>query len=352
MKLIKPLLSFILFAAAVLSAADVVETRDGSRITGTITGIDNGVITMTTPFAGDLKIRQTEVVRLETAQPMFLRLNTGEVVSGPVAAPSSGELAVNTTGGVRTTGLQAVQTSWRPGQTDPLEVARQKELDELRRSWQYRVGLDITGRDGNTRNFKNALRFSATLEGPTDRLRFYGSYLRGKDRGVTNEDELILGTNYTNFFSERMGWYVRTEFERDRFEDIDFRSTSGAGLTYRIINQPRMSLEGNLGLSYRYEDYRTPGRESDDDIGLDVGLKFNWRFADWGRLSSTLAYTPAFDDFGDFLLKHDSGVEMPLGASDFWVLRVGVANDYNSRPSPGRKKLDTTYYLRLILTWD
>lgn len=352
MKSLKLLLSIILLAAAVAAHADLIETRDGSRINGTITGIEAGVITITTPFAGELKVRQADVVRLETDQALFVRLQSGEVVSGPVAAPAVGELAITTAGGVRSADVQSVQTSWRPGQVDPVEAARQRELDELRRSWQYRLGVDITGRDGNTRNFKNALRFGATLEGPDDRLRFYGSYLRGQERGVTTEDELILGVNYTNFFTQHFGWYVRTEFEVDQFEDIDFRSTSGAGLTYRIINQPHMSLEGNAGLSYRYEDYRTPGRESADDVGLDLGLKFNWRFAEWGRLSSTLTYTPAFEDFGDFLLRHDSGVEMPLGNSDFWVLRLGMANDYNSRPGPARRKLDTTYYFRLILTWE
>lgn len=47
---------------------------------------------------------------------------------------------------------------------------------------------------------------------------------------------------------------------------------------------------------------------------------------------------------------HDSGFEIPLSAG-FWKLRLGLNNQYNSRPQPGREELDTTYYTRLVLNW-
>jgi putative salt-induced outer membrane protein YdiY len=333
--------------------ADVVETRDGARLTGTVIRIEDGTIHLRTTYAGDIQINQSDVVSLTTDNPVFVRLQSGEVVAGPVSSPAAGQVQVQTEGGDRSASLSQVTTSWRPSDKDPAQVLLEKEMEALRRKWEFRVGVDITGRDGNTRKMTNALRFNAQLEGPSDRLRFYGSYLYGKERSVRTEDELILGVNYTNFFSERWGWYVRTEFEMDEFEDIDFRSTSGAGLTYRFIKRDRMTLEGNAGLSYRYEDYNTPGVDSNGEAGLDLGLLFGWQFADWGRLNSSLTYTPTFGDFfGDYMIKHDSGIEMPLGASDFWVLRIGMANDYNAQPQADRKKLDTTYYLRLILTWE
>jgi hypothetical protein len=34
-----------------------------------------------------------------------------------------------------------------------------------------------------------------------------------------------------------------------------------------------------------------------------------------------------------------------------WKLRMGVANDYTSKPSIGKKRLDTTYFTRLVLNW-
>lgn len=39
-----------------------------------------------------------------------------------------------------------------------------------------------------------------------------------------------------------------------------------------------------------------------------------------------------------------------MGLGDFWSLRTGVRNEYDSRPA-GEKRLDTSYFMRLILKW-
>jgi hypothetical protein len=32
-------------------------------------------------------------------------------------------------------------------------------------------------------------------------------------------------------------------------------------------------------------------------------------------------------------------------------VRLGISNDYNSQPRPGKEKLDTTYYTKFLLSW-
>jgi hypothetical protein len=55
-------------------------------------------------------------------------------------------------------------------------------------------------------------------------------------------DELKGGADYSSFFSERSGWFVRQELERDNVEDVDLRSTTDAGFTYRLIKTERQQL--------------------------------------------------------------------------------------------------------------
>ena len=71
-------------------------------------------------------------------------------------------------------------------------------------------------------------------------------------------------------------------------------------------------------------------------------------------MTNSLTYVPKFEDFGDYRLKQDSAVELPLGLSDFWKLRLGVSNAYKSfiPVDSELEKLDTTYYTRLILSWE
>lgn len=338
-------------AMAGLGSAATLTLNDGSRLEGTLQKIHEGTVYFETGFAGLLEIPQAKVSGLESDGVVNLRTEGGEVFRGSVA-DENGRLAIASAAGTVETGVAEVVSAWQPGGVDPLVAAREAALASQIRRWTYTAGVDISGSSGNTDESSFAVSGQAKLEGPTDRLLLYGNYAYEEANGVRSKDEQKGGITYTNFFSEKMGWYVREELERDTFEGVDFRSTTGAGLSYRFIEEERLSLEGNAGVSYRYESYVDPGLESDGFPGLDFGLNLNWQFADWGRLVSSVSYLPSVDDFGDYLLSHESGINIPLGASDFWVMRFGIKNDYNSSPGPGRDSLDTSYFARLMLTWD
>lgn len=344
-------LSAVLLATGVQLQGASLELSDGSRLEGELLEINEGTVRIATAFAGELSIPLEQVVNLSTEEAVQLRTGSGEVLVGPVRG-SNGQLAVESASGEAQASLGEVEAAWQVGERDPAVAAREAELADQLRSWRFRIGADVSGSDGNTEEFGSSLQFSASLEGPSDRLNFYGSYNYAETNGVRSSDEQKGGVRYTNYFTERWGWFVRQELERDTFEGIDFRSTTAAGISHKIIERDRLQLEGTAGLSYRYEDYVDDTSEADGFPGLDFGLELDWQFADWGKWVSSLSYLPSVDDFGDYLIEHESGVDIPLGASDFWVMRFGLSHQYNSEPDGGRDELDTTYFARLILTWD
>lgn len=325
---------------------------DGSRLEGELDKIHNGIFYFKTSFAGVLEIPGAQVQSLSSEETVSIRTESGEVFQGVVRPVDGGKVAVDSTAGTVQTGLGNVVSAWKPGQKDPLVADREAELEGMLRKWSYTAGVDISGSAGNSENFGSSIQAEAKLEGPSDRLVMYGSYKYKETDSLRSEDEQKGGIRYTNFFTEKLGWFVREELERDSFEGIDFRSTTAGGLSYRFIKEERLSVEGSAGLSYRYESYSDPLVEDDGFPGLDFGLDIAWQFADWGKLVTSLKYIPSIDDFGDYLVEHESGIDIPLGASDFWVMRFGLTNHYNSNPGPSRDKLDTTYFTRLILTWD
>ncbi|NDV63536.1 DUF481 domain-containing protein [Puniceicoccales bacterium CK1056] len=336
---------------AVASDGATLRLNDGSRIEGELEKIHEGTFYFRTSFAGVIEVPLEQVSGLDSADAVSVRTSSGEVFQGPVRT-EGGELEVTSAAGTVRTGLDTVVSGWEAGGRDPIVATREAELAGQLRKWTYMAGVDLSGKDGNSENFASAIVAEAKLEGPSDRLTIYGSYKYKESDGIRSEDEQKGGINYTNFFSEKWGWYVREELERDTFEGIEFRTTTAAGLTHRFIKEERLTLEGNAGLIYRYESYQDTGAESDGSAGLDLGLNLMWQFADWGKLVSSLEYTPSFDDFGRYLLDHESGIDIPLGTSDKWTMRFGVSNQYNSEPSGGREELDTSYFARLILLWD
>jgi hypothetical protein len=342
----RTLLAVLGLAAAAPSAllADTVTLKDGSVINGTITRIEGGAIHVTTTFAGALRIEQGQVASFSTDNPLFVKTNEGSAVLGQVQATDAGIRVAGTQGTLQVP-VASVRTSWTQGSEDP-------EVAALRRRWTYEASADITGRSGNSDRFGSAVAFVAALVSPQDTLRFYADYRFSEENNSTTDDALRGGADYSSFFSEHVSWYVNTELGRDEVKDLELRARAGAGLGYSVIRKPGQTLTLRGGLGYRYETYRNDpsGALTVNSPALDLALLHAYTFR-FGALSNSLSYSPAFEDFGNFVVFHDSSLTMPVGAGDFWLLRLGVSNEYTSEPGPGREELDTTYYTRLVLSW-
>lgn len=329
--------------------ADSVVINDGSQLKGTVQEIKNGKVFLNTPYAGVLEIDQTLVVSMETTEPISLRLSDGTEITGEVLS-KGGDIVVIAPKATMTASVRDVESGWDATHEDPKVTAQKEAVKAAERKWKFKVGVDVDGKDGNSEKFNSSVNASAKLEGPEDALLFYTKLTRAESDGEKTEEEYIAGVQYDAEFSERFGWYVRTEGEKDEFEDIDFRSTSAAGLSYYFYKRDNFKLSGRLGLAYRYEDYTASN--SEEFPGFDMGLHMDWGISQWASLVSDVTYLPSVEDFGSYILRQDTGLEMPLALSNKWVFRIGIAHDYNSEPEPGNEELDTTYYARLILKWE
>lgn len=333
-----------LFAPS-LATADVVETTNGSVIRGKVVASDAGEIKVDTDFAGVVTIKQDQVKTIATDDPINVALKDGTSTKG--ALDTAGKtLRVNTTTGVLSTETAALTAVWRDGDKSPSD----KALDALRRKWTYQVAFDLNGKQGNTERMFIGTDFQAVLKSSDDRLAFYGRYARGEENDATTQDEGKGGVDYSNFFTEKMSWYVRTELGFDHTKDLDLRSQTAAGLGYHFQKKTNWSLEGRVGVNYRFENYAAP-LEDFDSAGLDLGLLNRYDFA-WGRVTNTITLTPSFNDFSNYVLLHESAVELPIGTGQFWKLRFGIRNDYTSEPpNPDLKKHDWSYFSQLVLNW-
>jgi putative salt-induced outer membrane protein YdiY len=343
-------LTTLLLAAASLSQADSVITNDGAKLTGTITRIDQGVIHMDTPYAGSLQIKQEQVASFQTDTPVVVRLESGTVMSGPVQSTEIGKLKIESSDGILETSTAKVIASWAPTEEDPDIVRLRAEQEAMQRKWKYRGSLDLTGKAGNTEKLNIGGQFEAVLKSPNDELKFHAEYEQGKENGNKTDDRIAGGSSYESFYSETYGWYVRTQLETDKIDNIDLRSTSGAGISYRLINNDTQTLIARCGLGYRYTAYDN-GKPNESSPTIDLSLEHTYTFKDDIYMQNSLTYVPSLDDYGVYTIVHDSGIEIPVGNSDNWKIRIGMKNDYESEPA-AENHLDTSYYTKMIYTWD
>lgn len=325
-----------------LASADIVETKNGAHLVGKVVKIDEAIILLGTDYAGEIKIKQSEVTSVTTDAPLVVRLSSGTVLQGTLSSTGDGVVVINGPDGSLTTRVEKVATTWKPGATDPAIVA-------LQRAWTYEAAADITGKTGNKEQLATSFSARATMKTPQDTLQFYSAYDRQVSDGTKSADQFKAGVDYQDNFSGRKSWYVRDEGGFDRIKDINLYNVAGVGLGYDFIKKPKHVLTVRAGLSYRYEGYKNPATEDINSAGLDFGLNHRFDTEKWS-LINRLSYVPLIKQYGNFRLQHESFFEIPMLDPD-WKLRLGLSNDYNSHPGVNTQKLDTTYFARLVLSW-
>jgi len=322
-------------------SADVLETKNGARLVGKIQKISDGSISLKTDYAGEIAVKQSDVTSITTDAPISVRLKSGTVLQGTVVTDAGG-VKISNAEGQLSTQVDKVAASWPAGAEDPAVAA-------LRRHWAYEAAVDIAGKTGNSEQLGTAVSAKATLKTPEDTLQFYTAYDRQVVDKQKSADQFKAGVDYQDNFHGKLSWYVRDEGGFDRIKDIQLYDVAAFGLGYDVIKEPKHTLTTRAGLSYRYEGYSNPATPNVSAAGLDLELNHEWTIG-WGKITNQIAYVPSFDDFSNFRFNHESAYEVPL-ISPIWKLRLGVSNDYNSKPGVGVEKLDTTYFTRLVLTW-
>lgn len=335
----------LILAAALWGAgacADVIQTKDGARIVGKITKIDAGELYVTTSYAGDIIVKQSEVTAVATDGLLAVRLQSGTRMNGRIATAQDGNLQITGADGVVTTSVDKVAAGWATNGEDP-------EILALQRHWKYEATVDINGTTGNSNQLGAQGSFSAKLVTAQDELDFYTAYNRQVTNDVKSADQFKAGVDYASHFDPQSSWYVKDEGGFDRIMNVRFYDTAAAGVGYDVVKTALDTLTFRAGLGYRYDGYNNPLTPTVNSAAADFEIEHDLKVANW-ELHNVLTFVPAFQNFSDDIATQDSYFQIPM-ANPNWKLRTGVSNEYNSDPGKGINKLDTTYYTRLILDW-
>ena len=343
----------VLFCGIILTCAqtlfaDVVRTKDGSNLRGRIESINDGVLHLQTAYAGNLQVKLAEVLGFSTDEESFLRLENNSESKGRVQDRVGQPLLIAGDAPLEVP-ISEVRQLWRTVDADPVAIAQQAAEEALRKKWTSSISFDLTGSSGNADNFGLASQFKAAYGNKTENTKFQLSYHKSHKSGETTADEAKAGVEHTSFFGEKTGWYVKTDLETDKLEEVDLRSTTAAGIKYALLELDDQKLDARAGLAFRFESYETADESAP---AVDIGLEHAYRLTELISFVTELDYVPSVEEFGDYRFTQDTGIEIPIAKAGRWKLRTGLANDYNSRPTGGNERLDVRYYTRLVFSWE
>ncbi|MCL1887692.1 MAG: DUF481 domain-containing protein [Kiritimatiellaeota bacterium] len=325
----RPLL--LALAAPLALTADTVRLDNGDLLTGKVTQIAKGVVSLETAYAGVVSIAQTNVAALVVDTPANIRAADDRVAGGNLDVAS----------------LRAL---WPVGAPDP------DAKPPVKNPWSFSIAAEARHIDGNSRGTVVGLNAEANYTLPEKyTAKFYAGANYNRTDGDVSEHKVFGGVDADYFLSDHSGLYGRDELLADRANDIRYRNTLGAGGEYflhkKAIPGGLEMLRLRAGLGHRREKHRTADDDSVSAMTLDFGLRFHKRLSDVLAWTTEITYAPAIDNINNYLFTHDSRCGIDLVKKWRLTYELGVQHAYNSRPADDNVYLDSTYYTRIKKTW-
>ncbi len=212
---------------------------------------------------------------------------------------------------------------------------------EKPKSWERTASVGLTLTKGNSDSYQLNAGLNASRKWERDELLLGANAGYGKTKDVQTGDstktaEYLSGFGQWNhLFTER--WYGggRLEGLHDGIAGIDYRFTLSPLAGYYLLKEKRTTLSVEAGPSFIYEKR---GGDTKGYMGLRAAERFEHKFNDRARLWQTAEYIPQVDDFDNYLVNAELGVDTKITKSI--SLRVVLQDNYVNRPAPGRKSND------------
>lgn len=196
-----------------------------------------------------------------------------------------------------------------------------------------RAGVTVTRGNSDTVLFTSSVQAQRLWDKNELRLGANGAY--GKNEEVKNTETLHGVAQFNRLFSERMFGYARLDALHDAIADVEYRFTFSPGGGYYFLKKATTSLSAEVGPGIVYEKL---GRGSNTYLTLRAGERFEHKLNDRARVWQSLEWLPQVDDFSNYLLNAEVGVETALTKRT--TLAVIAQNTYDNVPAPGRQKND------------
>lgn len=328
------LTALLLFLAPPL-AADQVQLANGDRITGTVSTLQDGELSVDTSYAGTVAIDWSQVAGVTTDGAVAVVLADGSQLRGTLSG-EDGELRLTPEeqgGGVSFAVADVAAVN--PPQVPAVRT-------------RGGVSVALTATSGNTESDRTYVEGELVAQTDGNRTTLKAQLHEAEEDGRETASKSFASLGYDQFLGER--WYLTANASgaEDEFQDLKLRTTLGLGGGYRFADREAFRLSAELGVSYVNEDFSTT---PDDDYpagrwALDLSRKLGDGATELFHDHQVLI---ALDDSDDLLLRTRSGVRFSL--FEGFAAAVQLNYDRDEQPAPGRRQDDRTWSLTLGYTW-
>lgn len=316
-------------------SADTVFLKNGDRISGKVTTMHKSALKFKTPYS-EITIPWSDIKNLSSDQSITVELTDGSQLKG-----------------------QLIQSAQGPSIKNPnLASAIPLSLDNISAINPPTVSNDavITGgvhfggskSSGNTDNQAFHADVEMVARAGNNKFSAGAEYNQVANDGKESKNDFHIYSQYDHYFMPK--WYssLFTNFTKDRFQDLKFRSTFGAGVGHEVWDTKRSFLSVEAGAAYTIEDFNT-GTDREFIAGR-WGVKYHyWVLEDRLKFFHDHEGLASFEDFSDVLVRSHTGFKLPVYQG--FELLAQFDFDYDTKPAKGKKKSDTQYIVGAGYSW-
>jgi putative salt-induced outer membrane protein YdiY len=292
-----------------------------------------------TEYAGEIKIRWADVVRLQTTEPVWVYLSNGNKLRGRLLMGEDRTLLIDAGDNMKSGAVPVGDVTWI---NPPPEVSGEGAVMSGRANLGY---MRSTGNTDTERWFLDAEAIARTRD---NRYTLGAKAAGAKDRGIETEANWLGYMKYDHFLSKKLYAYANGNFEHDEFKDINLRTTLGIGSGYQFYEEERRNLSLEGGLSYVNTDF---------DIAEDESYPAaRWAIKYDQFLFATQIQFFHFDEgyvdvreVENVFVRTSTGLRFPL--VDRLNATVQYDYDWENQPAAGRERADETFRVTLGYTW-
>ncbi|HEV8130759.1 MAG TPA: DUF481 domain-containing protein [Acidobacteriota bacterium] len=332
--------------------ADQITMKNGDRLTGAITKLDDEKLSLKSEFAGEVKVPWSAIEQISSNQPLYVTLKDEQVIVGSIAT-TDGKITVRTKeAGDIDVSKSAVRTIRSPEE----QATYQAEIDRLRNPrlgdfWSgfADAGLSLTKGNADTTTLGTAMKAARTTS--RDKISVYFTSLFAKNstdgKSVTTANALFGGSRYDFNLSDRVFVFGQSDLEHNELQHLDLRFNLAGGLGLHAVKTERTLIDLFAGGSFDEEFFSTNVTRRSAEILL--GEELSHKLSASTSFTERAAFYPNLSETGEYRFTFDTSAATKLRNWLAW--HVTFSDRFVSNPIPGVKKNDVLLTTGIRLTF-
>ena len=227
-----------------------------------------------------------------------------------------------------------------------------------RAEWETSIhaGADIASGNSETAAYAGGIESKNTNDVSQLLWNIKGAYGEAEINGVkdTTTEKAEAGATYRKVVSDPFYVYLNGSLLYDSIANINYRGIIGPGFGTFLINDGPAQLGVELGAAYIFDDlesvvnsFDTEGNRvrsstdiSDENVALRVAQFYTRKLNANAHVWQSLEWLPLFEDFGNYLLNAEIGIESVVSGD--LSLRLVATERYDAEPAAGTDESDFT----------